>query len=148
MPNGCARASYTKGSLTIGEISPRQHSIWMFSCFISTPYHRQKLVRRTAQKQVTTFPKCPPPEVCTTSGHYVGGTVQNRPTRSGRATENHPTTWGELHRLCCVDGQSIMNTIQKSAHLTSRARKTPILRLTAMLPSQHLRRTTQNQKGR
>nr|DAF36914.1 MAG TPA: hypothetical protein [Caudoviricetes sp.] len=81
-------------------------------------------------------------EGCTTLGHYVGGSVQNHPTRSRRTTENHPTTWGELHKLCRVAWQSIMNTIQKSAYLTSKPRETPILRLTAMLPSQHPRRTT------
>lgn len=148
MPNGCVRASCTKVSLTTGATSPPQHLIWMFSCFISTPYHRQKLVKKTTQKQVTTFPKRPPGGLynirslrrgdCTESPRKVGESHRESPDYVG----------GELHKLCRVDWQSIMNTIQKSAYLTSKPRETPILRLTAMLPSQHLRRTTKNQKGR
>nr|DAR44582.1 MAG TPA: hypothetical protein [Caudoviricetes sp.] len=50
-------------------------------------------------------------EGCTTLGHYVGGSVQNHPTRSRRATENYPTTWAELHKLCRVGGQSLVNIV-------------------------------------
>lgn len=100
MPNGCVRASCTKVSLTTGATSPQPHLIWMFSCFISTPYHRQKLVRGTAQKQVTTFPKRPPGGlynirslrrgICTESPHKVEESHRELPDYVGRTAQTLP----------------------------------------------------------
>lgn len=124
MPNGCVRASYTKGSLTIGEISPRQHSIWMFSYFISTPYHRQKLVRRTAQKQVTTFPERPPGGLynirslrrgnCTESPHNVGESHRDSPNYAGRIAQTLLRRWAKYYehntKICVFDIKTERNT--------------------------------------
>lgn len=105
MLNGCVRASCTKVSLTTGATSPLQHLIWMFSCFISTPYHRQKLVRGTAQKQVTTFPKCPSGGlhnirslrrgICTELPHKVGENHRESPDYVGRIAQTLPRRWAK-----------------------------------------------------
>lgn len=103
MPNGCVRASCTKASSTTGGTSPPQHLIWMFSCFISTPYHRKKLVRGTAQKQVTTFPKRPPGGlynirslrrgICTESPHKVEESHRKTPDYVGRTAQTLLRRW-------------------------------------------------------
>lgn len=119
MPNGYVRVSCTKASSTTGGISPPQHLIWMFSCFISTPYHhqnhRQKLVRGTAQKQVTTFPKRPPGGlynirslrrgICTESPHKVEESHRELPDYVGRTAQTLPrrlTKHYEYNTKICV----------------------------------------------
>ena len=124
MPNGCVRASCTKASSTTGGISPPQHLIWMFSCSISTPYHRQKLVRGTAQKQVTTFPKRPPGGlynirslrrgICTESPHKVGESHRESPDYVGRTAQTLPRRWAMLYesntKNCTFDIKPKKNT--------------------------------------
>lgn len=124
MPNGCVRVSCTKASSTTGEISPPQHLIWMFSCSISTLYHRQKLVRRTAQKQVTTFPKRPLGGLynirslrrgnCTESPHKVGESHRESPDYVGRTAQTLPRRWAMHYeyntKICVFDIKTERNT--------------------------------------
>lgn len=124
MLNGCVRASCTKVSLTTGATSPLQHLIWMFSCFISTPYHRQKLVRGTAQKQVTTFPRCPPGGlynirslrrgICTELPHKVGESHRESPDYVGRTAQTLLRRWAKYYehntKICVFDITTEENT--------------------------------------
>lgn len=124
MPNGCVRASCTKASSTTGGISPLPHLIWMFSCSISTPYHRQKLVRGTAQKQVTTFPKRPPGGlynirslrrgICTESPHKVEESHRELPDYVGRTAQNLPRRLAKHYeyniKICVFDIETERNT--------------------------------------
>ena len=128
MPNGCVRASCTKVSLTTGATSPLPHLIWMFSCFISTPYHnqnhRQKLVRGTAQKQVTTFPKRPPGGlynirslrrgICTESPHKVEENHRESPDYVGRTAQTLPRRLAKHYeyntKICVFDIKTERNT--------------------------------------
>lgn len=124
MPNGCVMASCTKVSLTTGATSPLPHLIWMFSCSISTPYHRQKLVRGTAQKQVTTFPKRPPGGLynirslrrwsCTESPHKVEESHRETPDYVGRTAQTLPRRLAKHYeyntKICVFDIKTERNT--------------------------------------